>query len=197
MIGVPVETLLLHDGKVIDGRKTSYSYSNSSDRILPSMEYRLKSSPGLLPSNCENNFMQELRYSYYNLYGKPMQVDSKGTTTVYLWSYNGTYPVAEIRNSTYAKVFTALSFSFVNALAKKSVPTASDIQKLNTLREKLPSALVTTYTYIPLVGVTSITDERGFTTYYGYDASGRLSESYIMSGGRKSVLEKYNYNYKR
>jgi len=195
MIGVPVETLLLHDGKVVDGRKTSYL--KDSDRILPETEYRIASSYGLSLSTYENSFAQECKYSCYNSAGKPMQVDCKGLTTVYLWSYNGTYPVAEIQNATYSKVASALSLSFINNLSNKSVPADSDMQTLNSLREKLPSAQVSTYTYSPLVGVTSITDERGFTTYYMYDAAGRLSESYIRSGNRKCVLEKYNYNYKR
>jgi YD repeat-containing protein len=195
MIGVPVETLLLLNDKVIDGRKTSYI--NNSDKILPETEQRIASSYGLPLSTYENSFTQECKYSWYNSYGKPMQVASKGLTTVYLWSYNGTYPVAEIRNITFARLATILSFNFIAALSNKSVPTENDMRILNTIRDKLPSALVTTYTYTPLVGVTSITDERGFTTYYNYDTSGRLSESYIMSGGKKSVLEKYKYNYKR
>lgn len=195
MIGVPIKTLLLLNGTVIDGRKTNYI--NSSDKILPSGEYRIACTSGLPLSNYESAFVQELNYLYYNTFGKPMQITSKGLTTVYLWSYDGSLPVAEIRNSTYVKVLTTLSINFISALAKKSMPTESDMQNIDSLREKLPNALVTTYTYNPLIGVTSITDERGFTTYYNYDAAGRLSESYIMIGGLKSVLEKYNYNYRR
>ncbi len=195
MTGVPVETLLLLDNKVIDGHRTSYI--NIGDLILPDEEYRITGISGLSLSEYDSSYISELKYSHYNSYGKPMQLDSKGISTVYLWSYDGTCPVAEIRNTTYTEVSAALSATFIDNITKKHVPADSDMSILNSLREKLPHAMVFTYTYIPLIGMTSITDERGFTIYYDYDASGRLYEKYIMTGGKKSVMERYRYNYRR
>lgn len=54
----------------------------------------------------------------------------------------------------------------------------------------------TTYTYIPYVGVSSITDPRGTTTYYTYDASGRLIETYRLIDGKKQILNVYQYHIK-
>lgn len=54
----------------------------------------------------------------------------------------------------------------------------------------------TTYTYIPYVGVSSITDPRGTTTYYTYDASGRLIETYRLVEGKKQILNVYQYHIK-
>ena len=54
----------------------------------------------------------------------------------------------------------------------------------------------TTYTYIPYVGVSSITDPRGTTTYYTYDASGRLIETYRLVDGKKQILNVYQYHIK-
>ena len=45
---------------------------------------------------------------------------------------------------------------------------------INAIRQGLPQALVTTYTYAPLIGVTSITDPNGNTVYYEYDDHHRL-----------------------
>lgn len=53
-----------------------------------------------------------------------------------------------------------------------------------------------TYTYIPYVGVSSATDARGVTTYYEYDAYGRLIEIYQLNNGRKDILNKYIYHIK-
>lgn len=53
-----------------------------------------------------------------------------------------------------------------------------------------------TYTYIPYVGVSSATDARGVTTYYEYDAYGRLIEIYQLNNGRKEILNKYIYHIK-
>jgi YD repeat-containing protein len=64
--------------------------------------------------------------------------------------------------------------------------------KIDELRLYPEGAQMTTYTYDPLIGVTSITDERDITTYYEYDAFGRLI--YIRDKNYK-VLKRYTYHY--
>ena len=48
-------------------------------------------------------------------------------------------------------------------------------------------------TYNPLVGITSITDPRGETLYYTYDAFNRLEHVKDAEG---NILNKNEYNYK-
>ena len=55
---------------------------------------------------------------------------------------------------------------------------------------------ITTYTYLPYVGINSITDSRGITTYYTYDSAGRLVEEYQLIDGQKKVLNVYQYHIK-
>ena len=52
------------------------------------------------------------------------------------------------------------------------------------------------YEYIPYVGVKSTTDPRGITTYYTYDAAGRLIEEYQLIDGNKQILNAYQYHIK-
>ena len=66
------------------------------------------------------------------------------------------------------------------------------ITKLNEIRTTLPSAMVTTYTYKPLVGITSQTDPNGITTWYEYDGFGRLKN--VLDNNSK-VTGSYRYNY--
>lgn len=61
------------------------------------------------------------------------------------------------------------------------------------MREKLPNAQVSTYTYKALVGMTSMTDPRGTTTYE-YDSFGRLSK---VKDAKGKVINTYDYHYQR
>jgi YD repeat-containing protein len=184
MIGVPVETRLLLNGSIlIAGKKIEYV--DTLDMILPKEEDILEAAI----------FKPRLVYSYYNKYGKPMSIDNDGSSTVYLWSYNGMYPIAEIKNTTYQQVAQKLSENFISTLADKACPSLSDISTINTLRNSLNGTLVTTFIYNPLVGVTSVTDSRGFTTNYDYDSSGRLIDSYYTKNANKCVINKYQYHY--
>ena len=65
--------------------------------------------------------------------------------------------------------------------------------KLNALRILLPRALVYVYKYEPMVGVISITDPKGMTLYYEYDAKGRLA---VERDGDNNVIRSYRYTLK-
>jgi YD repeat-containing protein len=54
------------------------------------------------------------------------------------------------------------------------------------------NALVTTYTYAPLIGITSQTDPNGRTTYYEYDAFNRLKRIKDHDGNTVKVMD-YQY----
>ncbi|NDW12178.1 hypothetical protein D0T50_04640 [Bacteroides sp. 214] len=153
-----------------------------------------------IQAGSDGNIMEN-RISYHNYdgYANPIYVTKDDATNiVYLWSYKGQYPIAEIRNATYTNVNNVMSSVFsvanINALSALTTPNETKL-KDGSLQRALPNALVTTYTYKPLVGVTSVTDPRGITTYYTYDAMGRLKETYMMGTNGKEVLEAYEYNY--
>jgi YD repeat-containing protein len=54
-------------------------------------------------------------------------------------------------------------------------------------------AMITTYTYIPLVGVSTITDPKGDTQTFTYDSFGRLQNVKDKNG---NILSENEYHYR-
>lgn len=109
--------------------------------------------------------------------------DNFGNKTSFVWGYNKTEIVAKIENVGY----TAIQSSVITAIQNASnTGTESELlSQLNNLRSTLssvPNALISTYTYKPLIGVSTITDARQEKITYEYDDFGRL----------KSVKDKSN-----
>lgn len=139
-----------------------------------------------------------ITYNLYDLKGNVLHVTKDNAEhVVYLWGYNQRYPIAEIKTSvyTYTEVENAVKsvFSVASAaiLSAMVIPNEAKLQD-GSLQKALPNALVTTYTYRPLVGMTTMTDPREVVTKYDYDDFGRLIR--VTKAGK--VIENYQYNYK-
>ena len=167
------------------------SFKKWGNYYLP--EY-LQASKGSLPLE------KRLQYHSYYTNGNVKEVSLKnGPKTVYIWGYKEQYPIAKIENATYAQVAGQVA----NLQNKSNADTDRTIgntgnegalrMALTGLRNSLPNALVTTFTYDPLIGVTSITDPSGQIVYYHYDGFNRLK--YVMDKDGK-ILSKNEYNYK-
>lgn len=138
-----------------------------------------------------------LRYSSYDRKGNVQTVAKEGgPKTTYIWSYKGTYPVAEIQNADYATVEAALGGTTLVNNFLNSNPTDAEMTSFRAQLIGAPSlqgAMVTTYTYQPMVGVTSTTDAKGLTTYYEYDGFNRLN---IVRDKDGNIVKAICYNYK-
>lgn len=159
----------------------------------------------ILPSSEKDRFDKatemrtDVTYDLYDEKGNIQQLTTLDSiSTVYLWSYNYQYPIAEIKDATYTQVRDALGGqTAVDNIAKSITLSDADKTKIDNLRTNtgLPNAMVTTYTYRPLVGMLSATDPSGITTYYDYDSFGRLKETYIIENNIKKIVQSYNYHY--
>ena len=146
-----------------------------------------------------SGFETRINYHNFDFSGNPVYITKDDSTkVVYLWLRTGQFPIAEIHGATYKEVDTAVRTVFnatdITALSQWSSLTDEKLRN-GELQHALPNALVTTYTYQPLVGMTSVTDPRGVTTYYEYDTLGRLKGTYLIESGVKKVIESYNYHY--
>lgn len=194
MIGVPLETLLLKNGVVVDGRRTEYI--DTLSMVLPKTEYELDSKGGRTLANYGGSMIPKVYYRHYNAYGKPMEVWERGQTTSYLWAWNGLYPIVQINNATYADLVNYLGVTTIAQMVSANTPDNASMNAVEGFRIALPTSFTTTFDFKPLIGVTAITDPRGLTTHYEYDAIGRLIETYIVDpSGRRNTIEQYDYHY--
>ncbi|MBR4192484.1 MAG: hypothetical protein IKQ86_07480 [Prevotella sp.] len=132
------------------------------------------------------------------------QITEKGITSVYIWSYNGQYPIACISNCTYEQLTSIISRDELDEICNAKEPTSSHWTKIKEIGNLImhgKTASITTYTYKPLIGVTSIADANGLTANgvtkkYEYDGAGRLIGEYlVMPNGSSYLIKKYKYNY--
>jgi len=134
-----------------------------------------------------NPLESRIRYIKYDEYGNPLELKQEdGMHIVYLWGYNKAYPIAKIENATYSQVTSALGTTNISE---------ANLSSINNLRNNgsFSNSLITTYTYKPLVGVTSITDPRSYKTTYEYDSFGRLE---FIKDADGNILEENKYNYR-
>lgn len=139
---------------------------------------------------------RKITYDHYDTRGNLIQYRlSNDIPICILWGYGGQYPIASIENATYDEVLAILGQTTINNLKLSNVPEATITNAMNALRggSSISKAQITSYTYKPLVGMTSKTDPRGVTEYYEYDGFQRLQEVLDFD---KNVLQDYRYHYR-
>lgn len=190
-----IESITTYNNKEIDRKKNNYfrDISKTNNLILP--EKIQSSTSGI------NNLHTDITYDLYDTKGNIRQfTTADGMKTVYLWSYNNQYQIAEIKNATFNEVESAIKTVFsvtsADALSVLSIPNETKLRD-GSLQKALPKAIVMTYTYKPFVGMASQTDPSGLTTYYAYDDFGQLKETYILDNNIKRIVKTYNYNYQK
>ncbi|MGH1519581.1 hypothetical protein [Chryseobacterium sp. JK1] len=189
ILNIPIEVEKKKNGKLLSKQETKYEHTYT---ILPS---------AILSSNLENPSVvsTEITYDHYDINGNLVQYTTKdGVSTVIVWGYNYTQPIAKIKGAK----FTDIQWSSMSSLSAASNTDAAAgtnndetdlLNAFNTFRNSLPTYEVTTYTYDPLIGVRSITPPSGIRENYIYDSANRLEKVIDMDG---KILKEMKYNYK-
>jgi YD repeat-containing protein len=132
----------------------------------------------------------------YNLNGG--DISKSGLTignkyVISFWSKSGMYTItgATTTNTT-GKIINGWTFYERLATATATTITISGNNKLDELRLYPSDAQMVTYTYDPLIGVTTECDGNNRISYYEYDALGRLT---VVRDQDKNVLKKICYNF--
>jgi YD repeat-containing protein len=144
----------------------------------------------LQQQNGTNVLENRQQFYQYDSHGNVLE-EAKSTDVhaVYLWSYSSQYPVAKIAGSTYSAVSALLTQSQLDAATGNDATMRS---LFATLRTQLPGVFITSYTYSPVYGMTSMTDPQGRTTYYDYDGFGRMA---AIRDQDNNVVKRMCYNY--
>jgi len=200
---VPVESLTqvyaagqtLADARTVAGSYTEYTQPTTSSQFLPATistlelaqpATQLAAAAPSLPARGRYVRRQKVLYDPATANVRQQQPEH-GSPMVYLWGYGSTLPVAQIKNASLAQVQAALSVDVNTLTTDQQLRDACQ-----QLRQRLPQAQVTSFTYQPLVGLTSQTDPSGRTTTYEYDGLGRLLRTRDERG---RILSQQQYHY--
>lgn len=164
----------------------------ATDQVLP--EY-VKASKGNDTPEPRINFHK------YDEYGNPLEVSkTNGIRIIYVWGYNDTKPIAKIINHSYDNISSSLLILINDAKTASNID--NDIVSENVLKTKLDdlrshpdlvNAQISTYTYDPLIGITSVKDTRDYSMTYYYDDFNRLK---YVKDKQGNILSQNEYNYK-
>ena len=185
----------LREDIVINGTDTSttttvYEYFTAGGKSI------IK--PETITTSLNGNVIQSFTVHNYDACGNPVYVTLNGDkNTCYIWGYNGTTLVAEIKNATYSDVTYALGSTTINNILNRTTLTAADYNALTGMKNnsRLKNAHITVYEHYPLVGIKSVTDPSGRKMVYEYDGSCRLRAiKEDLGNNNYNVIESYDYN---
>lgn len=129
----------------------------------------------------------------YDQWGNVLEYKTKeGIYVSQIWGYNNTKVIAELKNITYALVESTVS-ALKTSSNFATYNETTLLSQQTSLRNAFPQAFVTTYTYKPLVGLTSVTDVNGVKESYQYDSFNRL---YRVLNNDGLIIKEYSYNIK-
>lgn len=190
MVGSPVVTTTAIDGTITAITATDYKIWHQNtvttvedDIVMPE---KVKTIKGDKPIE------ERIIYHNYDDKGNALEVSKEnGPIISYIWGYNKKYPIAKIENADYEKIANALGIS----LTDLNNFDENNLSQLNSLRNNssMSDAMVNTFIFNPLIGVTSTTDSRGYIITYEYDDFNRLK---MVKDQQGNIVSDYKYHYK-
>lgn len=205
----PIEKITLLDGKVTNASLTTYrsqavwptggtiEYDYVPNEVhtfnyagLPPSETVFQNYDGITPN--ATFYDKKIKFDRYNFKGKLIEYHREdGIPISFYYGYNQNYPVAKVENATRDQINALnINSTLIDDITTSDSSIRTELQKI---RDGLPNAMVTTYTYTPLIGVTTITDPKGYTMFYEYDEFNRLE---FVKDADGNLVSENKYHYK-
>nr|WP_315031167.1 hypothetical protein [uncultured Chryseobacterium sp.] len=192
MKGIPVKTEMKNNGKLVSASIVKYE---NTGNLYPSSVINMNAN--------DNTGKVAIKYDEYDSKGNVKQFTSgynaatgAGTPTVIIWGYNQSVPIAKIEGAALSDIGNLAD----DIIAKSNTDTDASTETLliNALdnfrsHQTLKNFIITTYTYDPLVGTTTVTPPTGLRELYKYDKNGRLISVVDVNG---NIIKDYKYNTK-
>jgi len=194
--GIPIQIIEKKDGAVVSTAETKFA----NNSLYPT---------SVISKNAfDGSIKTAIRYDKYDSKGNLLQYTTNidestglGFPTTLVYGYNQTLPIAKIEGATTGDlklILTPVGSPGIVALSNQDVDDASEKLLMEGLDEyrnnvKLKDFMVTTFTYDPLIGITSVTPPNGIREIYKYDTNGKLKLVVDVNG---NILTEYKYNVK-
>ncbi|WP_128755168.1 RHS repeat domain-containing protein [Aquimarina sediminis] len=188
VIAIPISTTTKREGTLLSSSKTEF-YNMGGLLFKPKARLSSKGANPLEARLHIDRYDDKGNIVEYHSIAKDDAPASAHRYTSIIWGYNKQYPIAKIENTTFAQLASALGVTEAALLGYDE----TSLTAIDNLRSTMPGAMITTYTYDPLVGVISTTDPRGYTSTYQYDDLQRLESVKDADG---NLVSKNTYHYK-
>ncbi|RKT01462.1 hypothetical protein [Chryseobacterium defluvii] len=199
MVGIPLAVTQYNEqNEPISRTETIYAKNSITNNLVLPVSTRT-SKTGTYGYGNDAAVHRQVTYDLYDAHGRILQyTDGSGIPTTIIWGYNRSQPIAKITGATYNQVEANVNIGYLQDASDVDIDVASEnilISLLDDLRKNMAfkDHHITTYTYDPLVGITTLTDPDGLREHYKYNTKNKLEK--IMNSEGK-VLEEYQYHYK-
>ncbi|MGK6343840.1 hypothetical protein ACMGDK_16595 [Chryseobacterium sp. DT-3] len=192
MVSVPVEIETKVNGKSTGKVETKFDDIN---HLYPT---------STLATNPNDGSVRTIeKFDVFDIYGKLCQLTAnisettgEGVPSVVIWGYNQTQAIAKIEGAKLSDIGNLADDIISKSNLDINSSTESDlINALDAFRTHpaLKNFSITTYTYDPLIGMTTATSPSGMRETYVYDVNGRLKSTINVNG---NIIKDYKYNIK-
>ncbi len=198
LMSIPVEKLQYRENsgggnrRYISGVFTEYTLG------LPEKIYYLQAQP--MPTsvtaseasctstqNINSNYRLVATMTYDSYMNLKEEIKTDDVPITYFWGYDKIYPVAKVVGKNYSEATGSGITQSVLDNPSSETTMRTELDKLRNLS----GAQAITYTFKPMIGVSSETDPRGRTKTFEYDLLNRLE--IVKDEGE--IVQNYKYNY--